>query len=95
MKPFYFSRRTAQTFANLRIAMAEIEFARKPAFSYRTNRDGSLDSICMSCYLTAATGSTSNELEERELSHLSDCIGNNYAERVIPASTHQRSPHHS
>jgi hypothetical protein len=38
-------------------------------FSYRRNRDGSIDSICLSCFLTAATADNEAELYEREKSH--------------------------
>jgi hypothetical protein len=39
------------------------------AFAYRRNGDGSIDSICRICYLTAATADNEAELHEREKDH--------------------------
>jgi hypothetical protein len=38
-------------------------------FAYRRNGDGSIDSICCICYLTAATADNQVELHEREKDH--------------------------
>jgi hypothetical protein len=38
-------------------------------FAYRRNGDGSIDSICRICYLTAATADDEAELHEREKDH--------------------------
>ncbi len=62
--------------------MAEIEFSRNLEFSYRTNPDGTVDSICMSCYLTAASARLSDELKQGEDLHRRECLGKNYAECV-------------
>ena len=43
------------------------------SFAYRRNRDGSIDSICLTCYLTAATAHNEAELHEQEKFH--DCQG--------------------
>jgi hypothetical protein len=42
-------------------------------FAYRHKADGSIDSICLACYLTAATAENEAELHDREKSH--DCPG--------------------
>ncbi len=84
MKRFHPRRCSAKTFANLGVAMAEIEFSPNLDFSYRSNPDGTVDSICMSCYLTAATARSSDELRHGECLHLRACLGKNYAESVTP-----------
>jgi hypothetical protein len=38
-------------------------------FAYRRNLDGSVDSICLRCYLTAATARNDADLHERETAH--------------------------
>jgi hypothetical protein len=38
-------------------------------FAYRRNSDGSIDLICLICFLTAATADNEAELHEREKSH--------------------------
>jgi hypothetical protein len=43
------------------------------SFAYRHKADGSIDSICLTCYLTAATANNEAELHEREKAH--DCPG--------------------
>ena len=42
-------------------------------FTLRRNSDGTLDSICLCCYLTAATASNERDLEERQRDHY--CLG--------------------
>jgi hypothetical protein len=39
------------------------------AFAYRRNGDGSVDLICLACYLTAATADNEAEVHEREKGH--------------------------
>jgi hypothetical protein len=39
------------------------------AFGCRRNGDGSVDSICLTCYLTAATADNQAELHERVKDH--------------------------
>ena len=38
-------------------------------FSYRQNKDKSIDAICLKCYLTAATADSKAELHELEGAH--------------------------
>jgi len=38
-------------------------------FAYRVNEDGSIDSICMRCYLTVAASPVLEELAEAEARH--------------------------
>ncbi len=64
--------------------MAEIEFSPNRDFNYRSNPDGTVDSICMNCYLTAATARSSDELKRGEDLHRRECLGKNYAESVTP-----------
>ncbi len=66
--------------------MAEIEFSPTRDFNYRSNPDGTVDSICMSCYLTAATATSSDELRHSERLHLRECVGKKYAESVTPTN---------
>lgn len=82
MKTSPTSRCSTRTLANLGVATAEIDFVPNGHFSYRHNADGSMDSICLSCYLTAATGFTSDELMQQELLHLGECLGKRYVHRV-------------
>jgi hypothetical protein len=86
MKASPCSRPIARTLANLGVATTEIDFVPNGRFIYRHNTDGTTDSICLSCYLTAATGLTPDELTLQELSHLTDCVGNDYAHGVISTS---------
>lgn len=41
-----------------------------PQFQHRHNSDGSIDSICLSCFRTAATGSNPRELASAEAAHV-------------------------
>ena len=41
-------------------------------FSYRRNKDGTIDSICNHCYLTVGTALNDSELPEIEHSHTCD-----------------------
>jgi hypothetical protein len=41
-------------------------------FSHRFNRDGTVDSICHSCFMTVATATHEAELENYEQNHLCD-----------------------
>jgi hypothetical protein len=38
-------------------------------FYYRENANGTMDSICLRCYLTAATAESEADLHEREAAH--------------------------
>jgi hypothetical protein len=40
------------------------------AFSHRFNADGTIDSICRSCFMTAATGINEAALDEHESNHV-------------------------
>ena len=42
-------------------------------FTHRQNPDGSYDSICMFCFLTAATSSTEDQLARLEQGHIHQC----------------------
>ena len=42
------------------------------AFARRLNRDSSIDSICVKCYQTIATGNSEVELIARERTHVCD-----------------------
>ena len=44
-------------------------------FIYRHNIDGTTDSICLRCFLTAATGITTEEVSKKELEHANYCFG--------------------
>jgi hypothetical protein len=47
----------------------------KPAdFYYRQNGDGTVDAICLRCFLTAATAATLEELTKREKAHGDFCV---------------------
>ncbi len=83
MKSSPTSHQVARTLANLGVATTEIDFVPTGRFSYRLNTDGTMDSICMNCYLTAATGLTWDDLIRQELSHLNECVGNHYSPSVI------------
>ena len=64
--------------------MAEIDFSPKGGFSYRHNQDGTIDSICLDCFMTAATASTEQELAGQESLHLTQCPGKNCSDLVKP-----------
>jgi hypothetical protein len=51
------------------------------AFAHRQNDDGTVDAICLNCFLTAATSTTLEELSKKELDH-----GNNCFNKKCPAS---------
>jgi hypothetical protein len=38
-------------------------------FNYRVNADGTIDSICLRCYLTAGSAKNEADLREREDAH--------------------------
>ena len=59
--------------------MADIEFSPNRDFSYRNNPDGTVDAICVSCYLTAATARSRDELKHGECLHQRECLGKNCA----------------
>lgn len=42
-------------------------------FTHRQNADGSYDSICMFCFLTAATSQKEDQLARLEQGHLLQC----------------------
>jgi hypothetical protein len=41
----------------------------RSSFAYRRNADGSMDSICLCCYLTVATAGIKADLHELEAAH--------------------------
>ena len=43
-------------------------------FSHRRNNDGTIDSICTRCYLTAGTARDESQLPEIEHSHTCDPV---------------------
>jgi hypothetical protein len=43
---------------------------RIPKFAYRKNDNGTLDSICLGCFVTVATARSDAELESKERDHL-------------------------
>ena len=47
----------------------------RPDFHYRDNGDGTVDAICLQCFLTAATAKTLQELSKKELAHENSCFG--------------------
>jgi len=51
--------------------MAEATLIR-PAFAHRTNRDGTIDSICRECFVTVATALWESELDQPEHAHVCD-----------------------
>jgi hypothetical protein len=40
-----------------------------PRFSYRRNKDNTVDAICLNCLLTAATADSEAKLHELEVTH--------------------------
>lgn len=49
--------------------MAAASNAIPAQFSYRQNKDNSIDSICLRCYLTAATADSMAKLHRLEAAH--------------------------
>ena len=47
-------------------------FPIRPEFVHRSNRDGTTDTICRSCFTTVATAIWEAELERRERGHACD-----------------------
>ena len=43
-------------------------------FRHRPNRDGSFDSICLKCFLTAGSRANEVDLEEVEQVHAARCV---------------------
>jgi hypothetical protein len=43
-------------------------------FHHRENVDGTVDTICLRCFLTAATEATLEELSKKELEHGNNCL---------------------
>jgi hypothetical protein len=84
MKHSPLTRIFARTYASLGVAMAEIDFPPKGSFSYRHNQDGTIDSICLDCFMTAATASTEEELAGLESLHSTQCLGKNCSNLVKP-----------
>lgn len=41
-------------------------------FAHRTNRDGTIDSICKECFVTVATAMWESELDQPEHAHVCD-----------------------
>jgi hypothetical protein len=56
-------------------------------FAYRRNGDGSIDSICRICYLTAATADNEAELHEREKGHCCTGVLSERREPMVPPET--------
>jgi hypothetical protein len=46
-----------------------------PNFYYRQNEDGTVDAICLRCFLTAANATVLEELSKKELEHENYCFG--------------------
>jgi hypothetical protein len=53
---------------------------REPFFPHRRNRDGSYDSICLTCFATVGSG-TQEELVKRDKEHV--CESSGVAERGL------------
>ena len=51
----------------------------KYRFTHRHNKDGSHDSICISCYATVASVRNEADLTEHEQDHVCDMVSVNYA----------------
>jgi len=51
-------------------------------FYHRKNVDGTVDAICLNCFLTAATGTTLEELSKKELEHANYCFGKKVPDSV-------------
>jgi len=51
--------------------MAEAAIKRL-TFAHRTNRDGTIDSICKECFVTVATAMWESELDQPEHTHVCD-----------------------
>ena len=49
-----------------------VGYMRSTGFAYRKNADGTIDSICLSCFLTAAKARSVEELAVAEKSHECD-----------------------
>lgn len=47
-------------------------FPIRPEFVHRSNRNGTTDSICRSCFITVATATWEAELERKERVHACD-----------------------
>jgi hypothetical protein len=43
-----------------------------PIYPHRHNKDGSYDSICMTCFLTVSHAETETELLEQDTAHVCD-----------------------
>jgi hypothetical protein len=61
-----------------------------PKFHYRQNEDGTVDAICLRCFLTAATASTLDELSKKELEHLNYCFGKKCSVSIQFDADHSR-----
>lgn len=44
----------------------------RPKFVHRSNRDGTIDSICRECFVTVATCRRESDLEQPERNHTCD-----------------------
>ncbi len=42
----------------------------KTLYPHRRNRDGSFDSICLTCFMTVATAKTESELADADAKHI-------------------------
>jgi hypothetical protein len=53
-------------------------------FPHRHNQDGSHDSICISCYATAASAQTESDLAQLESDHVCDPLFRQYVSQSRP-----------
>jgi hypothetical protein len=58
----------------------------KTLYPHRRNRDGSFDSICLTCFMTVATAKTEIELAESDAKHI--CESALLAERGMFQTPH-------
>lgn len=65
-----------------------------PSFRHRENQDGSWDSICMRCYLTAAHSYSEQPLATVECGHCCDESGWLFKEPAAPPAPRLPSPGH-
>jgi hypothetical protein len=62
-------------------------------FPHKTNEDGSVESICIACHVTVASGQNEAELAPRESRHVCDPISLYCANQAkhVPARSHFES----
>jgi hypothetical protein len=54
---------------NCGFEMAAAKIASAPPFHYRHNKNGTIDAICLECFMTAATAATLEDLEVKLADH--------------------------